>query len=121
MLPPNMSREDRDKMAERIKFSLVASEDAYQAWYGSVKMTLELFEKCINAFMKFDGVYLLREAVEKYPEFLENCRIIIQGWKQRIQGRLMMERYLKKGTIFISTEDEEAYPVNGIILSREVE
>ena len=57
--------------------------------------------------------------LEKHPELLENDRTIIQGWKRRIQGRFMMERHLKNGTIFISMEDEEVYQVSGIISSWE--
>ena len=39
--------------------------------------------------------------------------------KRRVQGRFMMERHLKKGTIFISMEDGEVYQVSGIISSWE--
>ena len=40
--------------------------------------------------------------------------MIVRGWKRRIQGTFMMERHLKKGTIFISMEDEKVYQVSGI-------
>ncbi len=55
----------------------------------------------------------------EHPEFLEDERNIIRGWKRRIQGRFVMERHLKKGTIFISMEDEEVYQVSGITSSWE--
>ena len=44
----------------------------------------------------------------------EDKQAIVRGWKRRIQGTFMMERHLKKGTIFISMEDEKVYQVSGI-------
>lgn len=44
---------------------------------------------------------------------------IISSWKYRVHGRFIMERHLKKGTIFISLEDEKVYQVQGIISSWE--
>lgn len=44
---------------------------------------------------------------------------IIESWKYHIQGKFIMERHLKKGTIFISMEDEKVYQVLGIISSWE--
>lgn len=41
---------------------------------------------------------------------------IIVGWKRRIQGRFIMERHLKNGTIFVS-DDNKVYQVQGIISS----
>jgi len=55
--------------------------------------------------------------LEEHPELAENNRDIILGWKRRIQGQFIMERHLKKGTIFISMDDQEVYQVKGIISS----
>lgn len=44
---------------------------------------------------------------------------IVTGWKCCVQGRFIMERHLKKGSIFISLEDEKVYQVNGIVSSWE--
>ena len=57
----------------------------------------------------------LKERVDLPEEYKE----IIRSWKRRVQGKFMMERHLKKGTIFISLEDEEVYQVSGIISSWE--
>lgn len=57
--------------------------------------------------------------LKKHPEITGDDRTIIQGWKRRIQGTFVMERHLKKGTIFISAEDEAVYQVSGIISSWE--
>lgn len=43
---------------------------------------------------------------------------IICSWKRRIQGRFVMERHLKKGTIFVA-EDSKVYQVQGIVSSWE--
>ena len=42
-------------------------------------------------------------------------REIIHGWKRCISGTFIIERHLKKGTVFISADDETVYLVNGII------
>ena len=44
---------------------------------------------------------------------------ILSNWKHCIPGRFIIERHLKKGSVFISTEDESVYLVNGIIDSWE--
>lgn len=42
---------------------------------------------------------------------------IIQKWKRCIPGTFILERYLKKGSVFISVSTEDVYLVNGIISS----
>ena len=42
-------------------------------------------------------------------------REIIQGWKRCIPGTFILERHLKKGSVFISSSTEDVYLVNGII------
>lgn len=46
-------------------------------------------------------------------------REIIQGWKRFVRGKFLLERHLKKGSIFISMENEEVYQVSGITSSWE--
>ena len=55
-------------------------------------------------------------AEKKLPEKHKN---IIWGWKKRISGKFIVERHLKKGTIFIQAENNEVYLVSGIISSWE--
>lgn len=45
----------------------------------------------------------------------EDQRAILEGWKLAIPGRYVVERHLKKGSIFISAENNEVYQVIGII------
>ena len=44
---------------------------------------------------------------------------IIKSWKRRVVGRFIVERHLKKGSVFISTDDNSVYMVNGIVDSWE--
>lgn len=46
-------------------------------------------------------------------------KALIEGWKQRVKGAFILERHLKKGSIFISMEDEAVYQVCGITSSWE--
>lgn len=49
---------------------------------------------------------------------LEHKEIII-SWKKCVSGAFVMERHLKKGTIFICLENEKVYQVQGIVSSWE--
>lgn len=40
---------------------------------------------------------------------------IILGWKKKASGKFIVERHLKKGSIFICAENEDVYLVSGII------
>lgn len=62
---------------------------------------------------------IIDEYLKEREELPEEHKDIIRSWKRRIQGQFMMERHLKKGTIFISLENEEVYQVSGIISSWE--
>ena len=46
-------------------------------------------------------------------------REIIAGWKRFVSGEFILERHLKRGSVFISLEDEQVYMVNGIYTSWE--
>ena len=39
---------------------------------------------------------------------------IVAGWKQCKPGRYILERHLKKGSVFISAEDGSVYMVKGL-------
>ena len=39
---------------------------------------------------------------------------IVAGWKQCKPGRYILERHLKKGSVFISAEDGAVYMVKGL-------
>lgn len=42
---------------------------------------------------------------------------IVAGWKRCKPGRYILERHLKKGSVFISAEDGEVYMVKGLFSS----
>ena len=67
----------------------------------------------------WSDVAIIDDYLKENNDLPEDHRKIIQIWKRRVQGRFMMERHLKKGTIFISMEDGEVYQVSGIISSWE--
>lgn len=67
----------------------------------------------------WDDVSLIEQyLIEQGRDMPGEHKEIISGWKQRVQGRFVMERHLKKGTIFVS-EDGKVYQVQGIISSWE--
>lgn len=67
----------------------------------------------------WDNVSLIEQYLsERGKEMPEEHKQIILSWQRRIQGNFVMERHLKKGTIFIS-EDGKVYQVQGIISSWE--
>ncbi len=41
-------------------------------------------------------------------------RNIVSSWKKHISGKFILERHLKKGSIFISMNDEKVYLVKGL-------
>ena len=67
----------------------------------------------------WSDVTIIDDYLKERGDLPEEYRKLIQSWKRRIQGRFLMERHLKKGTIFISLENEEVYQVSGIISSWE--
>ena len=54
----------------------------------------------------WSDVAIIDDYLKENNDLPEDHRKIIQSWKRRVQGRFMMERHLKKGTIFISMEEE---------------
>lgn len=67
----------------------------------------------------WEHVDVIDSYLAERPDLPEDHREIIKGGKRRVQGQYIMERHLKKGTIFISMDEEEVYQVSGIISSWE--
>lgn len=44
-------------------------------------------------------------------------REIVAGWNRFVSGEFILERHLKRGSVFISLEDEQVYLVSGIFSS----
>ena len=67
----------------------------------------------------WDDISLIDQyLIDQRTDISDEHKEIISSWKRRVQGRFVMERHLKKGTIFVS-EDDRVYQVQGIISSWE--
>ena len=64
-----------------------------------------------------DYVWSHTEVIEEYlaaAKLPNEHAQIVAGWKQRKPGRYILERHLKKGSVFISAEDGSVYMVKGL-------
>ena len=72
-----------------------------------------------------EAAHFLWEHIECIDDYIaetalpEKHREILSSWKRRVSGTFMIERHLKKGSVFISTDNNAVYLVNGIIDSWE--
>lgn len=69
-----------------------------------------------------DYLWSHTEVIEQYlaaAELPEEHAQIVAGWKRCKPGRYIMERHLKKGSVFISAEDGAVYMVRGLFSSWE--
>lgn len=63
----------------------------------------------------WDEVSVIDEYLTKHSDnILKEHKDIIRGWKRRIRGEFVLERHLKKGSIFISVDYEHVFQVSGI-------
>lgn len=62
---------------------------------------------------------------EVIDQYLDSAKLppehreIIAGWNRFVSGEFILERHLKRGSVFISLKDEQVYMVNGIFSSWE--
>ena len=64
-----------------------------------------------------DYLWLHTGVIEEYlaeAELPKEYAQIVAGWKQCRPGRYILERHLKKGSVFISVEDGTVYMVKGL-------
>ena len=64
-----------------------------------------------------DYLWSNTEVIEEYlavTNLSDEYAQIVAGWKQCKQGRYILERHLKKGSVFISAEDGAVYMVKGL-------
>ncbi len=103
----------------------------YSLWFPLMNFTNEryLIHPEINKIAAGKGVPFLAakdianyiwkhtEIIDEYlaeVEMPDEHRQIINGWKRHRTGHYILERNLKKGTIFISMEDTSVYSVFGL-------
>lgn len=66
----------------------------------------------------WEDVSVIDEYLVKIKDALpEEHRLIIRSWKRRVSGEFILERHLKKGSMFIYIENNEVYQVSGITSS----
>lgn len=70
------------------------------------------------AHFLWERTWIIDDYIEQ-TDLPEEHRKILKDWKRCISGRFIVERHFKKGSIFISTNDNSVYLVNGIISSWE--
>ena len=68
------------------------------------------------ANMLWSDETIIDEYLKENDDLPEEHKEIIQSWKRRIQGKFMMERHLKKGSIFISLEKWHHIELGGNVL-----
>ena len=64
-----------------------------------------------------DYLWSQTEVIEEYlavAELPDEYAQIVAGWKRCKPGRYILERHLKKGSVFISVEDGAVYMVKGL-------
>lgn len=68
----------------------------------------------------WEDVSVIDEYLAEYGKDMpKEHKEIVESWKRRVKGKFILERHLKKGSIFVSMDDERVYQVNGITSSWE--
>ena len=68
-----------------------------------------------------EAAHFLWEHIECIDDYIaetalpEEQQEILSSWKHRVSGTFMIERHLKKGSVFVSVDNHSVYLVNGII------
>ena len=71
------------------------------------------------ADMVWENVSIIDEYLKCHKDMPDEHQKIISGWKRCVTDHFIIERYLKKGSVFISMSNENVYLVGGIISSIE--
>ena len=107
------------------------AEHFYQLWFPLLDFVNRKYHVCPetetidrrqgvdarNAKKIADYLWSHIEVIEEYlaaAELPNEYAQIVTGWKQRKSGRYILERHLKKGSVFISVEDGTVYMVKGL-------
>ena len=108
----------------------------YQLWFPLLDYVNEKYQVCpsVGTIDRNRGVdaadakkvanYLWShtEVLQEYlaqADLSEELAQIVAGWAQCKPGKYIMERHLKKGTVFISEDDQKVYMVKGLVSSWE--
>ena len=75
-----------------------------------------------NALSVANTLWTNDHLIDEYLEqenLNDECRELVRCWKNHITGKFILERHLKKGSVFISTDNRNVYLVNGLFSSWE--
>ena len=103
----------------------------YQLWFPLLDFVNKKYKICpqIKEINQSQGIApsdakaianYLWSHTEMLMEYLAEAQLpeeqaqIVAGWEQCKPGKYIMERHLKKGTVFISEEDQKVYMVQGL-------
>ncbi len=67
----------------------------------------------------WEDISIIDRFLKDHEDLPEEKKEIVAGWKRRIEGVFVIERYLKRGTIFIAEKDSAVYQVSGVTNSYE--
>ena len=70
------------------------------------------------AHFLWERTWIIDDYLER-SDLPEEHMEILKSWKGCITGRFIIERHLKKGSVFISIDDNSVFLVNGIVSSWE--
>lgn len=103
----------------------------YQLWFPLLNFVNQKYHVCpeVKTIDERQGVDVRKaktiadylwshtEIIDEYlaaAELPDEYAHIVAGWKQCKPGRYVLERHLKKGSVFISAEDGTVYMVKGL-------
>ena len=78
--------------------------------------TLEVAE---IADVLYNHIIVIDEYIEKNADLTNEEKAILKGWKNFERQQFVIERHLKKESVFISIKDSKVYFVTGIVSSIE--
>lgn len=85
----------------------------------SEEKELDPQEVKVAADMVWEDVSIIDEYLKCHKDMPDEHQKIISGWKRCVTDHFIIERHLKKGSVFISMSNENVYLVGGIISSIE--
>ena len=93
----------------------------YQLWFPLLDFVNRTYHVCPETEMidREQGVdpcdaKAIADYLWSHTAVLEEYSKIVAGWKRCKPGRYIVERHLKKGSVFISAEDGAVYMVKGL-------
>ena len=94
------------------RFNVVQCDEAFKDKFEKQKgIDIKNALSVANTLWKND--HLIDEYL-KQASLNDECRELVSCWKNHITGKYILERHLKKGSVFINADDRKVYLVNGL-------